>query len=108
MIKVIHLEDDPLVVECTESDVRLCSNCRYHGSCNFKSKDARGVMYAFLFSISLFAILIASIIMIWVYVYPRDKSVLTLNQIWFNPLKAGVDFFGTCFVYTVFIDIFQQ
>lgn len=62
MIKVIHSEVEPLVVECTESDAKLCSNCRYHGSCYFKSKDTRGVLYAFVFSLSLFPILIASIL----------------------------------------------
>ena len=64
MIKVIYSEENPLVVECTDGNANLCPNCRYNGNCNFSSKDAKGVMYAVLFSLSLLVLLAASIIML--------------------------------------------
>ena len=63
MIKVIYSEENPLVVECTDSHISLCPSCKYNGSCNFSTKDARGVTYAVLFYLSLLGLLLASILL---------------------------------------------
>lgn len=62
MKKSVELKNGNCILECNESDVNVCCNRKDYNSCHFVSRDRRGVMYALIFSLLFYMILLLGII----------------------------------------------
>ena len=62
MKKSVLLKDGICVLECSESDKNVCCDCKDYNSCYFVSRDKRGIMFAVLFSLALYLVIILGVI----------------------------------------------